>query len=76
MIHCLQNYRFIKVSGNITVSIPEIKFVSKIKGDATSLILLNIQKLTTIYFCLFKVHNRYDWEIFKKPHIIFEIMGS
>jgi len=51
----------------------EIQFVPKIKGDATSLILLNIQKLTTVYF---KIHNRYDWEILKVPHIIFEIMGS
>jgi hypothetical protein len=76
MIHCLQNDRFIKVSGNITCFVPEIKFVSKIKGDATTLILLNIQKLTTVYFYLFKIHNRYDWEILKVPHIIFEIMGS
>jgi hypothetical protein len=74
MIHCLQNDRFIKVSGNITVSVPEIKFVSKIKGDATTLILLNIQKLTTVYFCLFKIHHRYDWEILKVPQINFEIM--
>jgi hypothetical protein len=44
MIHCLQNDRFIKASGKITVSVPEIKFVSKIKGDATTLILLNIPK--------------------------------
>jgi hypothetical protein len=32
MIKCLQNNRFIKVSGNIIVSVPEIKFVSKNKG--------------------------------------------
>jgi hypothetical protein len=54
MIECLQNERFIKVSRNITISVPEIKFVSKNKGDATTLILLNIQKLTTIYFCYSK----------------------
>jgi hypothetical protein len=44
MIHCLQNDRFIKASGKIIVSVPEIKFVSKIKGDATTLISLNPKK--------------------------------
>jgi hypothetical protein len=38
MRNCLQNDRFIKASGKIIVSVPEIKFVSKIKGDATTLI--------------------------------------
>ena len=44
MINYLQNDRFIKASGKITVYVPEIKFVSKIKGDATTLISLNPKK--------------------------------
>ena len=74
MIKCLQNDRFIKASGKIIVSVPKIKFVSKIKGDATTLILLNILKLTTVYFRSFKIHHRYDWKVPRVPQINFEIM--
>jgi hypothetical protein len=60
-LHCLQNDRFIKASGKITVYVTEIKFVSKIKGDATTLISLN--PLTTVHFCSLKIHHRYDWKV-------------
>ena len=53
-----KNDVFIKASGKIIVSVPEIKFVSKIKGDATTLISLN--PLTTVHFCSLKIHHRYD----------------
>jgi hypothetical protein len=74
MRNCLQNYRFIKASGKITISIPEIKFVSKIKEDATTLILLNTPKLTSVHFFLFKIHHRYEWKILRVPQINLEIM--
>jgi hypothetical protein len=71
MMNCLQNDRFIKASGKIIVSVPEIKFVSKIKGDATTLISLNPLKLTTVHFCSFKIHHRYDWKVSRVPQINF-----
>jgi hypothetical protein len=63
MRNCLQNDRFIKASGKIIVFVPKIKFVSKIKGDATTLISINPLKLTTVHFSSLKIHHRYDWKV-------------